>query len=143
MAEFDFKCGDCGHEFTLNQGISAPRPKACPRCRKRKKFGQVISIPIGVRGEPTTVGSLAEKNTKRLSKEEYERMTAEGGQGEVSPEMQKTIEKSGGKILQKKRSGEIPWYRNGKISGTERSSKPIDLSKIKSISKYIDTGKKS
>lgn len=142
MPEYSFKCGDCSHEFSLIQGMATPRPKSCPNCRKRKNFGQVIDAPVGLRGEPRTVGSLAEKNSRRLGKERLDQeLNKEVG---VSDTMRKKIEAAGGIIKkQKKPSGVIPWYRDGSVPGTERSDKPLDIAKIADINKYIETGKKS
>ncbi len=144
MAEYQFRCGDCQHEFTLCQSMHTPRPKSCPKCRKRKNFGAVIGIPIGVRGEPRTVGSLAEKNTKKLSKEAHERIMTHGKSEGLSPAMRKRVEEKGGvPLAQKKPTGKAPWYRNGSVPGTEKSDKPIDLSGVKDMKKFIETGKKS
>lgn len=144
MPEYEFKCGDCQHCFSLAQSMKAPRPKSCPRCRCRKNFGQVIGLPIGVRGEPRTVGSLAEKNTKKLCKEEYDAVMMKGKIKGLSPQMKKRVEAAGGTVVEpKKRSGELPWYRDGSIPGVERSEKPIDITKIKDVKKFIATGKKN
>lgn len=142
MAEYDFKCGHCKHEFTLNQPMKAPRPTSCPKCRGTEKFGQVISAPIGVRGEPTTVGSLAEKNTSKLCREDYDRIINAGKTNGLSPQMKKKLEDQGCVVKERKPSGKTPWYRDGSVPGTERSDKPIDLSKIKDVKKFIQTGDK-
>jgi hypothetical protein len=44
------------------------RPKSCPKCRKRKSLTSVFFPPnVNI---PSTLGSIAEKNTDRLSEDE-------------------------------------------------------------------------
>lgn len=141
MAEYEFRCDDCEHGFVIHQSVFAKLPRSCPKCRKRKNFSTVIGLTIGVRGEPRTVGSLAEKNTKKLCKEDYDAIMSHGKLDGLTPHTMKAIEKAGGTI--KEKSGETPWYRNGSIPGLEKSDKPIDISRVKDISKFIETGKKT
>lgn len=142
MAEYEFKCGKCNHSFTLTQSMTSPRPKACPKCRARKDFGVVIQAPIGLRGEPRTVGALAERNSTRLGKEALE-LKLNSNAPKLSQAMQNRVESMGGVVKDRKKpSGEIPWYRDGSVPGIERSDKPLDLSKIVDVDKFVNTGDK-
>lgn len=144
MAEYTFHCSDCDEGFTIHQSMHAKLPRTCPTCRGTENFGTVIQAPIGTRGEPRTVGSLAEKNTKKLCKEDYDRIMAQGKSDTVSPAMRKRIEENGGTVKKREMpTGNIPWYRNGSVAGTERLDKPLDLSKVKDIGTYVKTGKKT
>ena len=41
MPTYDYACGACGHEFELEQRITAPPAKKCPKCGKNKAARQI------------------------------------------------------------------------------------------------------
>lgn len=74
MPTYTFKCDEdtgCGHiwEFTcLMSELDEKRPKSCPQCKKRKSIHQVFGdVTVSL---PKTLGSLAERNTNRMSEDE-------------------------------------------------------------------------
>lgn len=41
MPTYDYACGACGHEFELEQRITEPPAKKCPKCGKNKASRQI------------------------------------------------------------------------------------------------------
>ncbi len=41
MPTYDYACGACGHEFELEQRITEPPAKKCPKCGKNKANRQI------------------------------------------------------------------------------------------------------
>lgn len=64
MPTYDYLCNDCGSEFERIHGFGkTPEPCECGSSNIKIVINQV---PMGfVKGEPTTLGQLAESNTKR------------------------------------------------------------------------------
>ena len=77
MPTYDFECSNCGHQEEIIQPMSADSTKDCPACDAKLSFAKVfLTPPIGfVKGEPTTIGAWAEKNSKALGR--YERQAKE------------------------------------------------------------------
>lgn len=70
MPNYDYSCTACGFLWEdVNQGINEEPKKKCPRCSKmtlnRIIFG---GLPGFVKGEATTLGQLADRNSKKLGK---------------------------------------------------------------------------
>jgi len=70
MPTYDYSCTTCGFLWEdVSQGIDEKPKKKCPRCSKmtlnRIIFG---GLPGFVKGEPTTLGQLADRNSKKLGK---------------------------------------------------------------------------
>lgn len=132
MPRYSYACGKCEHKFEDYHLMSEPHPKKCPACGKNS-LGQSFdnhNITGVVYGNPTTIGQQAELNTKRLGREQHQRMVEQDFQSRKlkSPTEPKV---------------ETPWYRSGCIDGLEKLDKPLELSKIKDTKKYIETGEKS
>tara|TARA_Y100000310_G_scaffold315845_1_gene366910 strand:+ start:2603 stop:2944 length:342 start_codon:yes stop_codon:yes gene_type:complete len=73
MATYEYKCEACGHFFTEEISIKKyKRKKKCPSCKKHK-LRRILSAPdISIGGESTTLGQLAESNTKKMGRYELE-----------------------------------------------------------------------
>tara|TARA_R110002110_G_scaffold198675_6_gene409154 strand:- start:4174 stop:4533 length:360 start_codon:yes stop_codon:yes gene_type:complete len=84
MPLYVFECyeedGGCGRAFeikTTMDKISSTHP-SCPSCRKRKSVARNFHTDITVfDAAPKTVGTLAERNVSRLSKDERIAITKE------------------------------------------------------------------
>ena len=65
MPTYDYLCNDCGSEFEQVHGFGkTPEPCQCGSSNIKIVINQV---PMGfVKGEPTTLGRLAESNTKKM-----------------------------------------------------------------------------
>jgi len=77
MPTYDFECFVCGATDEVIQPMDAPSELDCPMCNEKNAFRKVfLTAPTAfVKGEPTTIGQLADKNTNALGK--YERQSKE------------------------------------------------------------------
>jgi putative FmdB family regulatory protein len=41
MPTYDYRCSGCGHAWERFEPMAASRPKACPKCRRRKGRRQI------------------------------------------------------------------------------------------------------
>lgn len=126
---YEYCCDACGHRFEVSESIAAHKERTkCPSCRKNKLYQVYGLAGVIVVGGPTeTLGSYAERNTKRVS------MDAIAEKEEKAIE---AAEKRMGKKAIRKKKGKTPWWRKGPI---DRSlAKMTDAQK----KKYVMTGKK-
>ncbi len=67
MPHYDYECDACGfRQQDVYQSIKDKPYKRCPQC-KEQTFERLISggLAVFVTQEPSTVGQLADKNTKK------------------------------------------------------------------------------
>ncbi len=123
--------------------MSKGHPKKCPSCGELygdgNEFNQdfpqnnPIAISVGV----TTLGQLAERNSKKMGKElcqiksEQDKTRVNQWDGKV-PE--------GGTLMEKPANPKAPWWRDGQIEGVQKLDKPLNLKTIKDPKKFIETG---
>jgi putative FmdB family regulatory protein len=71
MPHYDYVCGNCDHKLCdVYQSIKDKPLLKCTACNK-KSLERVIYAPLSfTRKEPTTIGQLAERNSKRLGRAE-------------------------------------------------------------------------
>lgn len=62
MPTYEYKCELCEHQFEIFQGLKDPVLLKCPECAGTIER-QIFPVMGRVKGQ--TLGSLAEKNTKR------------------------------------------------------------------------------
>tara|TARA_B100001113_G_C21119302_1_gene626677 strand:- start:752 stop:1096 length:345 start_codon:yes stop_codon:yes gene_type:complete len=73
MPTYDFECESCGYSAEIKQGFDAPSKHKCPKCGKKTLIKVFINAPIfSVKGDPTTIGHLAERNTEKMGKYEIQ-----------------------------------------------------------------------
>ena len=73
MPLYDFDCEPCIYYAEIRQSVDAPDTLTCPLCNKPTLKKVFISPPfISVRGEPTTIGHLADRNASRMGKYEMQ-----------------------------------------------------------------------
>lgn len=117
MPLYDMVCPDCDHRYELEQSIKYDLPYTCPACDGKnltQDYGRKsLTINDGV---PRTIAQQAEQNAKALGTEKMEEMRTESK-----------------KLLG--RDKPRPWWRD--------EDKPVDLSKIKDVNKWIATGDKT
>lgn len=73
MAYYEYRCEACEHFFGEELSIKKyKRRKKCPSCGKYKLLRILDAPTISVKGCPTTIGQLAEANTKKMGRYELE-----------------------------------------------------------------------
>lgn len=120
MPTYEFSCDKCGYNFELYLSFSDKHPCKCPKCKK-KSLNQVFdgNTIICVKGG-NSMGHIGESNWKKDG-------------GKIKEKMAKEQEESDAKL---------PWWRSGKTKGLAKERKPIDVSKIKDVKRYIEKGEK-
>jgi putative FmdB family regulatory protein len=73
MPLYDFECEPCAYYTEIRQGPDDPDTQACPLCERQTLKKVFINPPaISVVGEPSTIGHLADRNTKKMGRYEIE-----------------------------------------------------------------------
>jgi putative FmdB family regulatory protein len=73
MPTYDFECEPCAYYTEIFQNINDSNIHQCPICEQQTLKKVFISPPMGfVRGEATTIGQLADRNTQKMGKIELE-----------------------------------------------------------------------
>lgn len=72
MPEYTYKCFDCEHQFDIVQSIKDSKLHKCPNCKHLSLERIIYPATIIMDREPTTLGQLADKNTKRAGKEKIQ-----------------------------------------------------------------------
>ncbi len=141
MPTYAFGCESCGHSYEHEQSIHAEHPTSCPRCGAtgeevfHQLWGTYKTLGL-VKGSPTTVGQQAELNARRAGKEQIQMMAEEAALPKWTGPMPE------GARVNTTGTGQPPWYRSGEVKGTGRLEKPLDLSKVKDVARYVATGDK-
>ncbi len=118
MPYYEFSCESCSYNFEIKLSFSESHPTKCPKCKKKKLIQIYDGNTIVCMKGGDTIGHIGESNWKKSG-------------GKIKEKMQKNKE-----IKESK----IPWWRSGKVSGLSKKEKPLNLSKIKNINRYIETG---
>jgi putative FmdB family regulatory protein len=73
MITYEYECRSCDANFEVQQSIKDDAYTVCPECNQDTLF-RVIHPPLHVQivGEATTIGQLAERNAKKMSREEMD-----------------------------------------------------------------------
>ena len=71
MPLYEYKCKNCNHQFEIKHGVNS-RKRKCSVCLKFMLEKLLFAPYIAIKQEPTTVGHLADRNTKKLGKYEKE-----------------------------------------------------------------------
>ena len=116
MPTYDYLCNACGHEFEQSHGFGkTPEPCSCGS----KDIKIVINQPPAafVKGEPTTLGQLAESNTKNMGRYELEDRRAYQNEGKQKPKKdwwQKSGSASKDEIGKMSKSQKAKYIKDGK-----------------------------
>jgi putative FmdB family regulatory protein len=132
MRTYHYVCDNnkCQYEFEIEQDMSEDSLKKCPECGKAKLYRKIYTPFVFIKGEPTTVGHQADRNTQRLGHYEYEDKLA-GRNNRIQKASDKLLEQTGGKQIE--RTNELPWWRSGKVEGLPKEDRPINIAKAKKI----------
>tara|TARA_R100001377_G_C3157547_1_gene98554 strand:- start:305 stop:646 length:342 start_codon:yes stop_codon:yes gene_type:complete len=67
MPLYDFECKKCKYYGEVRQAYDAASIIECPCCNEKTLRKVFINAPsISVRGEPNTIGQLADRNTSKM-----------------------------------------------------------------------------
>lgn len=124
MPTYALQCSACGAAYEHIQSIKDRLPTRCAECQSEGLTQDFSGYRLSngfaiVVGEPTTVGQQAERNARSMG-------------GELAA---KEAEKILGAKGLAKRDAPTPFWR-------ESGSKPLDLSKVSDVSRYVATGEK-
>lgn len=142
MPTREYHCDGCGHHYEeFFKSIADDNPLSCPSCDEdydgvfRQVYGAGIAI---VYGQPTTFGQQAEINAKKMGKEQMSIM-AESAKLENRRADALNLPRGASKA---EKSAETPWFRSGSIPELPKLDKPLNLSKVTDVQRYIETGNK-
>lgn len=125
MPTYEYSCKKCKHEFEElvfdNEKIKCPK---CGSVRLNKLFS-APNLILNSLDSAKTFGQCAAINSKRLGKEQL-----------------KIQESTDPVTIMKEQNSKLPWWRSGKVDGLPKEEKPLDTTKIKDVTKYIETGEK-
>ena len=73
MPTYDYECSECGHYKEVFQRFSEKPLVRCPSCKKHKFRRVILDAPhVSVKGGPTTVRHLADRNTQKMGSYELQ-----------------------------------------------------------------------
>jgi len=112
MPIYDFECQKCAYYTEITQRYNDPESHICPHCKKNTLVKIYINAPaMFVRGEPSTIGHRADRNTEKMGRYELEDKKKEHG-------MNKSSEAQETRGMHKKINGmtekqKVKWIRDG------------------------------
>lgn len=68
MPTYEYQCNRCGHQFEAVQRMADDPFDTCPQC-KEKDIKRLIFPPTIIDLTPRTLGSVADKNARKLERE--------------------------------------------------------------------------
>lgn len=125
----------CVYEFETEQRMVDNALVKCPQCKKKTLIRKIYAPNFFIKGDPTTVGHQAARNTEKLGHYEYQDKMAER-KTRIRRASDKMLEASGGKLIE--HSGELPWWRSGKVPGLPKKERPINSNEVNEITKNFD-----
>ena len=114
MPTYDFECEKCAYYTEIKQGFEDPSTHTCPHCGEKTLVKVFINPPsISVRGEPTTIGHLAERNTSKMGKYEIDDRNANNNihQDQNTPEKKRA--KLNQRINKMTPTQKLKWIKDG------------------------------
>lgn len=106
MPYYDYECKKCSYAAEVKQAYEDKVLKRCPQCKGLSLVRLIGSPSFFVRGEATTIGQQAERNSARMGRAEVEEREAKAQEKQIKPN--------------KKEKAPTPWWRNGSIPGLKR-----------------------
>jgi putative FmdB family regulatory protein len=112
MPIYDFECADCCYYTEIKQGMDEPSTHECPHCENQTLVKVFINPPLAfVRGSPSTIGHLADRNTEKMGKYELEdRKNQDGIKKNKEAEQTREMHK---KINAMTPQQQVKWIRTG------------------------------
>lgn len=113
MPTYDFECEKCAYYTEIVQSFDAPSTHKCPCCDEETLVKVFINPPtISIRGEPTTIASLADRNTEKMGHYELQDRI----QKDTNNEKQKATKEHrelNRRINKMSKTEKIKWIREG------------------------------
>lgn len=76
MPTYDYECSNCGNKLEdIYQKITDNPLKKCNSCKKNTLERVIFAPHVYVRGEATTIGQLAERNSAKMGKLQVQEKT--------------------------------------------------------------------
>lgn len=73
MPTYDYECRTCSHGEEVYQSFSDKPLTTCPKCGEEQYRRVILTAPrISVKGEPTTIGQLSDRNTSKMGRYELQ-----------------------------------------------------------------------
>ena len=114
---YDARCADCDFEGEIDKPMADDFPTVCPDCGSEGLYQDYSKKNVICRdGSPKTFGQMSDANRKRMGKE-------------------LSAMKDDECLARQPKKETPPWRAEG--------SKPLDVSTIKNIDHFIQTGEKS
>jgi len=135
MPTYEYVCDKCSHGFEIFQRMADKALTKCPEC-KCKKLRRVFGTPFFTitGGSNMTVGTLAEKNRKRIGESEIQEREAKVA-AQAEKKARNTPPPVGERI---ERPKDAPWWRKG----TKRPNTALNKLTPQQKKDYILKGKK-
>lgn len=131
MPYYDYYCENCNEIFEVCRSIKQGKIRKCLLCKKLGGLSILPSVPsLSYVKDTKTVGSWAEKNTKLLGAEQIHLK-------------EKELKRRRREVVQKRAAQHgirVPDLPEDTMVNETTS---LDLTKIKDVNKYIETGKTS
>jgi putative FmdB family regulatory protein len=117
MPTYDFECEPCAYYTEIFQHVNDPSVHKCPVCEQETLKKVFISPPTAfVRGEPKSIGQLADRNTAKLGMYELQekRQKDNNSNKDMSPE-QREKRKTHQKIVSMSPEQRVRYVKTGEM----------------------------
>ena len=114
MPLYDFECEPCAYYTEITQKMSSPSLLECPVCGQKTLKKVFISPPyIAIRGEPTTIGHMADRNTQNMGTYERQDKSKKDKKGKGLTKEQKEKRTQHQKIVSMTPEQKVKWIKGG------------------------------
>jgi putative FmdB family regulatory protein len=134
MPTYGYECEQCHFDFETEQCFSEDALKVCPECGEASLVKKIYVPFIFIKGEPTTVGHQAARNTEKMGKYEYDSKIQER-QKRIRQASENFLKETAGQKIE--HSGELPWWRSGQVEGLPKKERPISMKEAEKLAKEV------
>jgi len=142
MISYEYECENCKHNFETKQSIKEKPHKTCPECNQetlqRVITPGIVFVKEGLT-DKTTLGKMAEINTKKMGRYEKQEKREEQRQAKIAAkealQQQKAAQVGSNPIDVRKQ----PFYK--KLNKNPAGPAKINKMTPRQKQDYIDTGK--
>ena len=114
MPLYDYQCEQCQYDTEVEHRMFDDGVRQCPHCGQMSLRKVTINPPTAfVRGEPTTIGGLADQNARKMGHYELQEKSAQdNNRPKLTPE-QKAKRDTHQKIVSMTPEQKMKWIQNG------------------------------